>query len=68
MDYMSKYSATMDYVVGKIEALPDTSLYEVIVRFVDKYKELEEKVKQLESLPREEKKEKRNVGRPKKRK
>ena len=66
MDYMSKYPESMDYVVGQINTLKDASLYEIIVKFVDKYKELEERINQIESLPKEEKKEKKHVSRPRK--
>ena len=68
MDFMSKYCTDIDFIRKELDALPATSLYELIVRFVEKYKELKSDKSLLkEDSVETEKPKERKRGRPKKR-
>ena len=67
MSYMDEYQGNMNFIRGKINVGAETSLYEIINKFVDKYKELEVKLSSIEedSTKVEKTKEKKR-GRPRK--
>lgn len=44
MDYMPMYQDSIKFIANELGAVPETSLYELVSRFVVKYKELEKKI------------------------
>ena len=65
MPYMAAFQEGMEYICSEFNLTPTTSLYQRVATIVAGYKKLKNEVTILKSQTSE-KKEKRNVGRPKK--